>query len=251
MVYRSQYHIHREVLLDCTVPPNADRYTSPYISQFVRKLSLYTPYRSAFDMSEESSTNEDAAALYSKEESDQHRPWTVISRLTGVRDLFLVDFSWNISQSDRDLFATQFQHITSLSLRLASFADSEDFLSFLSAFPGLKSLKLSGVSWIGPWGARKWIRYPSHSRLTPPGRNLQTLSLVGFAYAEVIEGISSWISSLAANGANGLTLFWSPNDGFQCLPDLLRGFGPSLSRFIVEMDCAKEILRFGKSLFHY
>lgn len=247
MVYRSQYHIHRDLLLDCATPLDPDRYSSPNIARLIRKLQLYTPYKSAFDMSEEDSTNQDAAALYEKEESYRHRPWTVISRLTGVRDLFLVDFSWNISPSDRDLFATQFQHVTSLSLRLACFADSEDFLDFISVFKGLTSLSLSGVSWIGPWGARKWVRYPARARAITPGRNLRTLNMGGFAYVDVVEGISRWISSLVALGSSGLTLIWNTHDGFECLPVLLRGFGPSLSRFIVDMDCAKDIFRFGKS----
>ena len=246
MVYRSQYHIHKDILLDCTTSLDPELYSTPTAARLVRKLRLYTPYRSAFDMSEENSTNEDAAASYDKE-SHRHHSWTVISRLTGVRDLFLVDFSWNISPSDRDLFGTQFQSVTSLSLRLATFADSEDFSSFLSAFPKLTELKLSGVSWIGPWGANKWIRYPSHSRAIPPVLKLRTLSLVGFAYADVVEGIARWISSLVGYGVNDLTLIWNTNDGFQCLPILLSSFGPALSRFIVEMDCTKEILGFGKS----
>lgn len=248
MVYRSQYHIHREVLLDCTTPLDPDLYSSPHTAHSVRKLQLYTPYRSAFDMSGEDSTNQDAAALYEKEEASQRqRPWTVISRLTGVRELFLVDFSWNISQADRDLFVGQFGSVTKLSLRLATFADSEDFLDFVSAFPGLTSLKLSGVSWIGPWGGRKWVRYPTRARAVVPGRRLRTLSLGGFAYVDMVEGVARWIAGLVDSGSQGLTLVWNTNDGFECLPVLLRGFGPALTRFVVEMDCAKEILRFGKS----
>ena len=234
--HRAQAHLHRSCSILCPrLATNPDLYSSPKVAQLVRHLRvilLPAPPREAtgFSSVEDIKGRGDP---YERRHRNAIYIWRILSRLTRLQTLELSGFRWSIESLEAlELASSVFRGITVLEIN-GLFENAHAFLAFLSLFPRLSSLKITGIDWV----SRKMSgsSSPSSQPLSPesvPCHRLRVLSFMGDGCnAKVMKDLASeWLSSLASNGVNGLRVQWYPCENSKGLPEVLGALGPSVDQ---------------------
>ncbi len=252
-LHRCRHHLHRSVTLyhqNCRIHfsqmKNISLFlTLPVVSEYTRELHLegktdYQQWQHNVDHQEE----DDGTDLF----------WKVLARFSHVQTLRVKRLFWVSHPLDsKDRLCTSFPSVTDLDVYMSDFADSSEFLSFLSAFPRVTGLKVERVFWCR--SATEWYNSsgldPSSYRILPPdatpGAYLRRLQ-VQHCDVHIMVDIAKWLATLSSPRINSLYLSPPDGDDFGALPLYFRAIGPSLEHIFLtlEFDTKCETLRQGK-----
>lgn len=249
-LYRCRHHLHRSVTIyhqNCSIHPSqipdVTRLLSlPVVPAYTQELHLEgkTNYASLF---KESDQTDDGEELF----------WHVLAQFAHVQVLSVNRLFWVAHTRDnKDRLCAAFPRVTRLEVYMSDFVDGMEFLSFLTAFPRLASLKMERVFWCE--SAKEWYQSsgsdPSSYRALPPdvvpGEHLKHLQVQHCDVHNMVD-ISRWLASIPAATIKSLSLSPPDGDDFAALPSYFRAVSASLERLFLTLEFATtdETLRQG------
>lgn len=248
--YRSQTHLHRTILVICRRNVDPDRYSSPHVARLVRNLKIVDlpPFQPGLptittpgNLTSHIPRNRRNADL---EPFHDVPAWKILSRLTEIQELFLVDCAWDLTHKEKDAFAELFHDIKSLRLLVACFEGAADFGSFLSCFPCLCRLEMTFVCWdTSPSKARE----ESHVWQPRVIENCSRLSNIvvgkgGCDYG-ILRALAQWLSpeTGVTTGADTMTFSWFSEYSAGAFPELLQAMNSSLVHLVVDVCYGQEL----------
>ncbi|GJE88524.1 hypothetical protein PsYK624_046070 [Phanerochaete sordida] len=236
---RARSHLHRAATLyhqNCRIHPSQVEKVSkllslPLVSQYTQELLLEGKTDYALHHAAEANAV-DYADLF----------WRVLARFTHVQTLRITRLFWvSHPLENKNRLCDAFPLVTALDVYMSDFADAQEFLSFLSAFPHLTRLKIERVFWAK--SAEEWSRTSgsdpsSYRRLPegrPPGAALRHLQ-VQHCDVLIMADVANHLVALPASLIE--TLHLSPPDGddFEALPLYLGAIGTNLKHLILALE---------------
>lgn len=178
--------------------------------------------------------------------------WRLLARFQNVHTLEINRLLWVAhSLENKDRLCTSFLNVKVLDVYMSEFADVDEFLSFLTAFPRLIRLKIERVFWCE--SAEQWYTISETDRSTyralpegsTPGQQLEHVQVQHCDVRNMLD-ISRWLST---DSPPITSLYLGPPDGddFTALPSYFRALGSSLEELFLTLEFATkdETLRQG------
>ncbi|KAJ3483310.1 hypothetical protein NLI96_g6408 [Meripilus lineatus] len=220
---------------------NPDVYSSPEVAQHVRYLRTILlpapPAEGAGFLSVEDL--DDPCDVSARRHRNAIHTWKILARFTRLQTLEVSGFRWSVrSQEALELASSIFRYVTVLDIN-GLFEGVHAFLGFLTLFPQLSALKITGLTWAPR--ADKGPLSPPASPTRPgavPCQYLRALSFTGEGCgANVMRDLAShWLSSFSSHGINGLRVQWNTYESSQGFSEMLRALGPSIEHLEVSTD---------------
>lgn len=249
-LHRSRYHLHHSATLyhqNCRIHPSQIESIATFLS--LPAIAEYTQ-----DLLLEGKTELKSNRFNDANSSELF--WRALARFTHVKRLRVSRLFWvSHTLESKNRLCKAFPSVTDLDVYMSDFADANEFLSFLTAFPKLVRLRTERLFWAKD--AVEWYEAsgsdPSSYRTLPkgamPGQRLRHIQ-VQHCDVPMMTDISNWLSTVP--GCNISTLHLSPPDGddFAALPLFFSALGTSLKHLKLTLEFAskQETMRRGTSL---
>lgn len=251
-LHRCRQHLHRSVTIyhqNCCIHHSQVQkalrlLALPLVTSYTQRLHLEgkSDYGAPPKTSDAEDNNVDGVDLF----------WRLLSRFQNVHTLEINRLLWVAhSLENKDRLCASFLNVKVLDIYMSEFADVDEFLSLLTAFPRLLRLRIERVFWCE--NAEQWYitseadrsTYRSLPQGATPGKRLEHVQVQHCDIHNMLD-ISRWLST---DSPPITSLYLSPPDGddFTALPSYFRALGSSLEELFLTLEFATkdETLRQG------